>query len=70
MAVVENLEGAKVVVKSSSLAWLPKNKKAVTGRDAEVCLNLAEALDDNDDVQNVYADFDVSDDELARIAGS
>jgi YebC/PmpR family DNA-binding regulatory protein len=70
MAVVESLEGAKVAVKSSSLAWLPKNKKAVTGRDAEVCMNLAEALDDNDDVQNVYADFDVSDDELARIAGS
>lgn len=67
--VVTALEGAKIAVKSSAAGYVPKNKKAVTGRDAEVCLNLAEALDDHDDVQNVYADFDVSDEELARIAG-
>jgi transcriptional/translational regulatory protein YebC/TACO1 len=29
-------------------------------------LNLAETLDDHDDVQNVYADFDVSDEEMAK----
>jgi transcriptional/translational regulatory protein YebC/TACO1 len=28
---------------------------------------LAEALDDHDDVQNVYADFDVSDEDLAKL---
>ncbi len=32
-----------------------------------MALNLAEALDDHDDVQNVYADFDVSDEELAKL---
>jgi transcriptional/translational regulatory protein YebC/TACO1 len=32
-------------------------------------LSLAEALDDLDDVQQVYANFDISDAELARIAG-
>ncbi len=67
--VLKALEGAKVVSKSSSLAFLPKNKKDVSGRDAELCMNLAEALDDHDDVQNVFADFDVSDEELARIEG-
>ena len=35
-----------------------------------MALNLAEALDDHDDVQTVYADFDVSDEEMARIAGA
>ncbi len=70
MAVVERLEAAKVAVKSSSLAFLPKSKKQVTGRDAEVCINLAEAIDDNDDVQNVFADFELSDEELARLANS
>jgi len=40
----------------------------VSGRDAEVCLNLVDALDDHDDVQNVYVDFDVSEEELARLA--
>lgn len=63
------LEEAKIQVKSSSPGFIPKSKKNVTGRDAEVCLNLFESLDDHDDVQNVYTDFDVSEDELARIAG-
>ena len=62
------LEGKKLVIQSSKLAYVPKNKKTVSGRDAEVCLNLVEALDEHDDVQNVYGDFDLSEDELARIA--
>lgn len=68
-AVLKALEDAKIAVKSSGPAYVPKNKKPVTGRDAEVCLQLSDALDDNDDVQNVYADFDISDEEMARIAG-
>ncbi len=63
------LEEAKIVTKSSNVGYIPKSKKDIVGRDAEVCLNLAEALDDHDDVQNVYSDFDVSDEEMARIAG-
>jgi YebC/PmpR family DNA-binding regulatory protein len=63
------LEGAGIHVKASSLGFLPKNKKHISGRDAEVCLNLAEAIDDHDDVQNVYSDFDISDEELRKIAG-
>jgi len=47
---------------------VPKARKPVSGRDAEVCLNLVDALDDHDDVQNVYADFDISDEEMQRIA--
>jgi YebC/PmpR family DNA-binding regulatory protein len=64
------LEKEKIAVKSSRLGFLPKNKKEVRGRDAEVCLNLADALDEHDDVQNVYSDFDVPEDELTRIAES
>jgi YebC/PmpR family DNA-binding regulatory protein len=67
-AVLEALDKAKVPVKASQIAFLPKNKKAIGGREAEVALNLAEALDDHDDVQNVYSDFDISDEELARLA--
>jgi YebC/PmpR family DNA-binding regulatory protein len=69
-AVLESLEKAKIGVKGSKVGYVPKAKKAIAGRDAEVALNLAEALDDHDDVQNVYADFDVSDEEMARIAGA
>jgi YebC/PmpR family DNA-binding regulatory protein len=67
--VLDALEAGKIPVKGSSIGFLPKTKKPLSGRDAEVAINLAEALDDHDDVQNVYADFDVSDDEMARIAG-
>lgn len=66
--VLKALEEAKIPVKASVAGYVPKNKKTVTGRDAEVCLNLFDALDDYDDTQNVYTDFDVSDEELARIA--
>jgi YebC/PmpR family DNA-binding regulatory protein len=69
-AVLEALEKAGIKAKSSSLASVPKVKKPLAGRDAQVALNLAEALDDHDDVQNVYADFDISDEELAAIAGA
>ena len=66
--VLDALEAAKIAVKESQLAFIPKSKKQVAGRDAEVLLNLAEVLDDHDDVQNVYADFDISDDELAKLS--
>jgi YebC/PmpR family DNA-binding regulatory protein len=69
-AVVEALEKAGIKAKTNSLAAVPKVKKPLSGRDAQVALNLAEALDDHDDVQNVYADFDISDEELAAIAGA
>jgi YebC/PmpR family DNA-binding regulatory protein len=66
--ILDALEKASIPTKASQLAYIPKNKKPVTGRDAEVLLQLAEVLDDHDDVQNVYADFDVSDEEMAKLA--
>jgi transcriptional/translational regulatory protein YebC/TACO1 len=63
------LEAAKLPLQSSKVAYVPKTKKVVTGREAEVCLNLADALDEHDDVQNVFSDFDISEEELSRIAG-
>jgi hypothetical protein len=35
-----------------------------------VCLNLVEALDDHDDVQNVFSDFDITAEDLAKLTGS
>ncbi|MBK7580838.1 MAG: YebC/PmpR family DNA-binding transcriptional regulator [Myxococcales bacterium] len=67
--VVAALEKAGLPLGESKIAYVPKNKKDIAGRDAEVCLNLVDALDEHDDVQGVFSDFDVSDEELARIAG-
>jgi YebC/PmpR family DNA-binding regulatory protein len=63
------LEAAKLPIQSSKAAFVPKNKKMVTERDAEVCLNLVEALDDHDDVQTVFSDFDISEEDLAKLTG-
>lgn len=68
-AVTTTLEKAGVKVASSKPGFVPKTKKPLAGDEAESALGLFEALDDHDDAQNVYADFDVSDEELARIAG-
>lgn len=68
-AVTAAFESAQVPIQQSRLAYVPKTKKNLTGRDAEVCLNLAEALDDHDDSQNVFSDFDISEEELNRITG-
>jgi YebC/PmpR family DNA-binding regulatory protein len=65
--VLDALEAAKLAVKESSLAFVPKTKKLVSGRDAELLLNLVDILDDHEDVAHVYADFDISDEELAKI---
>lgn len=60
-SVTEAIETAKFTVKSSGIQFLPKTLKELTGRDGEVAIQLAEALDDHDDVQNVFVDFDVVD---------
>jgi YebC/PmpR family DNA-binding regulatory protein len=68
--ILDALEKAGIKPKTSGIAFIPQVKKPLSGRDAQVALNLAEALDDHDDVQNVYADFDISDEELAALASA
>ena len=59
LQVKESLEEAGLTLASSEQTMLPQNTVAVTGRDAEKVLALMEALDDHDDVQKVYANFDL-----------
>jgi YebC/PmpR family DNA-binding regulatory protein len=47
----------------------PTTTVEVVAGQAESMLRLSDALDDLDDVQHVYANFDISDEEMARIAG-
>ncbi len=54
---------------SAKLIWRPKNTIEVTGDSVSTLMKLLESLDDNDDVQNVYANFDISDEEMASLAG-
>lgn len=62
------LDTEKMKVESAGLAMVPKTKKIVSGRDAEVLVNLAQQLEDHDDVQNVYSDFELSEEALAQMS--
>ena len=53
---------------SAKLMWRPKNTTPIDGEAAQTLLDMIGALDDNDDVQNVYANFELSDDALAKFA--
>jgi YebC/PmpR family DNA-binding regulatory protein len=66
-AVSKSLEAAGITPTEAKLGWVPKNKKLVEGREAEMCMRLTDNLEDHDDVQNVYSDFDISDEEAGRL---
>jgi YebC/PmpR family DNA-binding regulatory protein len=67
-AVREALEKSIGQPSSAKLMWRPKTTTPVEGETAKKLLELIAALDDNDDVQNVYANFELSDDALAKFA--
>jgi YebC/PmpR family DNA-binding regulatory protein len=62
------LMAAKLPVTSAELTKVAKTVKVIGGRDAEVGMNLVEALEDHDDVQKVYTDFELSEEALASLS--
>jgi YebC/PmpR family DNA-binding regulatory protein len=67
----DNFEGVRDAVKalglepaSAEVAMIPQNYVKLTGKDASVMLKLMEALDDHDDVQHVWANFDIEEKEI------
>lgn len=68
-AVREALEKKFGEPKSAKLVWKPKTTTPVDGEKAETLFKMIEVLEDSDDVQTVYANFDISEDELKRLAG-
>jgi YebC/PmpR family DNA-binding regulatory protein len=55
--------------RKAALVWRPQNSIKVDDEAGEKILKLVNALEDNDDVQNVYANFEISDALMARLAG-
>jgi transcriptional/translational regulatory protein YebC/TACO1 len=66
-AVRSALEAKKLKIDEAEIAMLPKNTVKVEGKDAESVLKLVEALEDLDDVQKVWANFDI---DVADMAGA
>ena len=53
---------------SAGIVMAPASTVGIQGEAAESMLRLVDALEDLDDVQNVYANYDISDEEMARFA--
>ena len=63
-AVHEALQKAKVLIQTAEISMIPQTYTRLEGEDAKKMLKLYEALDDNDDVQKVYANFDIDESEM------
>ena len=69
MGVRQGLEHAGIAYTSAEITMIPKNTIALDESDARKTLRLLDALEDNDDVQEVYANFDIPDEVMEALAG-
>ena len=66
-AVLEALHKAGLETTEASVAMIPKNLVKLEGKAAEGMLKLADALEEHEDVQNVYSNFDIEQKELEAL---
>jgi transcriptional/translational regulatory protein YebC/TACO1 len=52
---------------SARLAWRPRERVEVSAADAQTLLRMIDALEDSDDVQAVFGNYEMSDDVLASL---
>ena len=67
-AVLKALEANGLPPEDASIAMVPKNLIRLEGKNASAMLRLNEALEEHDDVQNVYSNFDIDEKELEALA--
>lgn len=65
-AVREALTSRKIPVTSAEVAMVPKTTVKIEGKRAQQMMTMMEALEEHDDVQNVWANFDISDAEMTE----
>lgn len=63
------LEKAGIAPESAEISMVASSQLQLVGEEAERMLKLIEALEDHDDTQNVYSNFEISEEEMARLAG-
>jgi len=68
-AVRDALTAAGIEFENAELTMIPKNTVKLEENDARKTMKIMDALEDNDDVQEVYANFDISEEILEALAG-
>jgi len=61
------LEAAGIPVSLAEITMLPKSYVALDGKSAEQIIRLVDALEDHEDIQNVYTNFDIPDEVMAKV---
>ncbi len=69
-SVREGLTSQGIKVESAEITMLPKTEVKVEGREAEQLIRLLDALEDHDDVQEVYSNFTMDESEMERLEES
>jgi len=67
-SVLKALETAGIPTVDPTIAWVPKNLMKLEGKNASGMLRLTEVLEDHDDVQSVYSNFDIDEKELEALS--
>ncbi len=67
--VKESLAKEKIEIADGEVTMLPQSTVRLEGKQAQHMLQLMEALEEHDDVQNVYANFDISEEIMAAVTG-
>lgn len=66
----EALTAAGITPAAAEIAWVPQNYVKLTGAQAQQMLRMVEALEEHDDVQHVYANFDIDEKEIQAAVAS
>jgi YebC/PmpR family DNA-binding regulatory protein len=70
LALKKSLEAHGVAMLSAEIGYMPQNAVAITDKEvARKVLKLIDALEDNEDVQSVYANYEIPDEWIAELAG-
>ncbi len=67
-AVLKAIEKAKIPIVEAQISMLPKNLMKLEGKNASAMIRLSDQLEEHDDVQNVYSNFDVDVKEVEALA--
>jgi YebC/PmpR family DNA-binding regulatory protein len=67
--VVTAIQSNNIATISAEIAMVPQTWIKLTGKEASQILKLVESLEDHDDVQHVWSNFDIDEEELVRLAG-